>query len=167
MPRVIYEKIHGEPLLYTTMYLHLADQTLCYPKRIIEDVPVDFVVVETGEDERAPIILGRLFLSTAKAIIYVDSAKICFTINDRKERFSFKKHTLKAPVHPQTSYIYADPTAIPKKKKNNRRRNKAKQQREDPAWMVNTIETEYDHLLPSPYLTKKDDPGVPTIDCKI
>jgi hypothetical protein len=25
MPRVIYEKIHGEPLLYTTMCLQLAD----------------------------------------------------------------------------------------------------------------------------------------------
>jgi hypothetical protein len=33
--------------------------------------------------------------------------------------------------------------------------------------MVNTVDTEYDHLLPSPYLTKKDDPEVPTIDCKI
>jgi hypothetical protein len=116
---------------------------------------------------RAPIILGRPFLSTAKAIIYADSAKICFTINDRKERFSFKRCTLKAPVHPQTLYIYAEPTAAPKKKNNNRRRNKAKQQREDPVWMVNTVEIEYEHLLPSPYLTKKDDLGVPTIDCKI
>jgi hypothetical protein len=124
------------------------------------------VVVETGGDERAPIILGRPFLSTAKAIIYTNSAKICFTINDRKERFCFKRRTLKAPVHPQTPYIYADPTAAPKKKNNNRR-NKAKQQREEPVRMVNTVETEYDHLLPSPYLTKKDDPGVPTIDCKI
>jgi hypothetical protein len=67
MPRVIYEKIHGEPLLYTTMYLQLADQTLCYPKGILEDVyvrvghsgvSVDFMVVETGGDERALIILG-------------------------------------------------------------------------------------------------------------
>jgi hypothetical protein len=38
MPRVIYEKIHGDPLLYTTMCLQLADQTLCYPKGILEDV---------------------------------------------------------------------------------------------------------------------------------
>jgi hypothetical protein len=67
MPRVIYEKIHGEPLLYTTMCLQLADQILCYPKGILKDVyirvghsdvPVDFVIVETGGDERAPIILG-------------------------------------------------------------------------------------------------------------
>jgi hypothetical protein len=106
-------------------------------------------------------------LSTTKAIIYADSAKIYFTINDRKERFSFKRRTLKAVVHPQTPYIYADPTAALKKKNNNRRRNKAKQQREDPVWMVNTVETKYNHILPSPYLTKKDDPGVPTIDCKI
>jgi hypothetical protein len=66
-PRVTYEKIHGEPLLYTTMCLQLVDQTLCYPKGILEDVYVrvghsgvsaDFVIVETRGDERAPIILG-------------------------------------------------------------------------------------------------------------
>ena len=34
-------------------------------------VPVDFVVLEIGGDERAPIILGRHFLSTTEAIIYV------------------------------------------------------------------------------------------------
>jgi hypothetical protein len=57
--------------------LQLADQSLCNPKGVLEDViirveqsyvPVDFVVLETGEDEKAPIILGRPFLSTAKAI---------------------------------------------------------------------------------------------------
>jgi hypothetical protein len=54
------------------MRLQLADQSLCYPKGILEDaiirvgqsyVPVDFVVLEIG-DERAPIILGRPFMST-------------------------------------------------------------------------------------------------------
>jgi hypothetical protein len=57
MPKVIYEKIHGNPLLYT----------LYYPKGILEDVWIevghsyvlaDFVIVETGGDEKAPIILG-------------------------------------------------------------------------------------------------------------
>jgi len=79
MPKVIYEKIHGPPLLYTTMCLQLADQMLCYPMGILENIwvvvgqsslRVDFVVIETGGDERARIILGRPFLSTAKAIIY-------------------------------------------------------------------------------------------------
>jgi hypothetical protein len=67
MPKVIYDKILGDPLLYTNMCLQLADQTLCYPEGVLEDaiirvrqsyVLVDFVVIEIGEDERAPIILG-------------------------------------------------------------------------------------------------------------
>jgi hypothetical protein len=109
MPKVIYDKILGDLLLYTNIHLHLADQSLCYPKEILEDaiirvaqsyVPVDFVVLETGEDEKAPIILGRPFLSTAKAIIYADTAKICFSIKDKKEKFSFKDHILYSPAHP-------------------------------------------------------------------
>jgi hypothetical protein len=48
------------------MRLQLADQTLYYPKGVLEDaiirvrqsyVLVDFVVIEIGGDERAPIIL--------------------------------------------------------------------------------------------------------------
>jgi hypothetical protein len=52
------------------------------------------MVLEIGGDDRAPIILGRPFLSTAKAIIYEDTAKIYFTIKDRKEKFLFKDHIL-------------------------------------------------------------------------
>ena len=33
--------------------------------------------------------------------------------------------------------------------------------------MINTLRSKYDHLLVSPYLTNKDDPGVPTIVCTI
>jgi hypothetical protein len=74
MPRVIYDKINGDTLLYTNMCLQLVDQSLCYPKGILEDiyvrvgqsyVPANFVVLETGGDVRAPIILGRPFLNTA------------------------------------------------------------------------------------------------------
>jgi hypothetical protein len=108
MPKVIYDKILGDPLLYINMRLQLADQSLCYPKGILEDaiirvgqsyVLVDFVVLKIGGDERASIILGRPFLSITKAIIYADTAKICFTIKDRK-KFSFKDHILYSPAHP-------------------------------------------------------------------
>jgi hypothetical protein len=33
--------------------------------------------------------------------------------------------------------------------------------------MMNTLQSEYDHLLASPFLTKKDDLGVLTIECTI
>jgi hypothetical protein len=80
------------------------------------------MVVETGGDEKASIILGQPFLRTTKAIIYTDDAKICFTIKGRKERFTFKNKTLQSPAHPQKAYIYKIA-----EKKTNRRRNKTKQ----------------------------------------
>ena len=113
----------------------------------------------------APIIQGRPFLSTAKAIIYVDNAKICFTIKDKKEKFSFKNHILQSHGHPQTPYL-PEETSVGKKK-NRRRKNKAKQSQEESVNMINTLRSEYDHLLASPFLAKKDDPSVPTIDCTI
>ena len=33
--------------------------------------------------------------------------------------------------------------------------------------MINTFRSEYNHLLASPFLAKKDDPSVPTIECTI
>jgi hypothetical protein len=33
--------------------------------------------------------------------------------------------------------------------------------------MINLVHTKYDHLLVSPYLNKRDDLGIPTVDCKI
>jgi hypothetical protein len=55
------------------------------------------------------------------------------------------------------------------KKKNNRRRrkNKASQSSEETVNIINTLRSEYDHLLAPPFLTKKDDPDIPTIKCII
>ena len=89
------------------MRLQLADQALCYPKGVLEDaiirvgqsyVPVDFVVVDTGGDEKSSIILGWPFLCTMKAIIYAKHAKIVFTIKDKKEKFSFRSRMMHTPT---------------------------------------------------------------------
>jgi hypothetical protein len=133
MPKVIYEKFLGDTLLYTTMCLQLADQSLCCPEGILEDVYVrvgnsyvlvDFVVVETGGDERSPIILGRPFLNTTKAIIYTSDAKIYFTISDMKKKFSFKNKTLKTPAHPKW-YTHIK-TRQQTRRRRRRRRTKAR-----------------------------------------
>ena len=174
MPKVLYEKIHGDPLLYTTMCLQMEDQTLCYPKGILEDVcvrvgqsyvPTDFVVIETGGDERAPIILGRPFLCTAKAIIYADNAKISFNIKGRKETFTFRKCTLKDPTHPHSPYNQENYDRAEIKKKNQRNRNR--QPKVESLRMVIAVDKDHDHLLASPHLIKREDPGVPTIECTI
>ena len=103
MPRVIYEKFFTYPLSDTTMCLQLADRTLCYPRGILKNmcvrigtlyVPADFVVIETGVDERSPIILGRPFLNTAGAVIYASPAKISFIVKRKKETFFFQESNL-------------------------------------------------------------------------
>jgi hypothetical protein len=57
-------------------------------------VPADFVVIETGGDEKSPIILGRPFLNTAGSIMYANIAKICFNIKGKREAFFFKDKVL-------------------------------------------------------------------------
>jgi hypothetical protein len=93
---VIYEKMFDYPLSYTTMCLQLADQSLYYAKGILEDiyvrvgssyVPAYFVVIETGHDEKSPIILGWPFLNIARAIIYANAAKIYFNIKGKRDFF--------------------------------------------------------------------------------
>jgi len=134
MPKVIYEKILNDPLLYTNMHLQLADQTICIPEGVLEKlvirvgqsyVPVDFMVMETGVDEKAPIILGGPFLCTTKAIIYTEYAKIVLSNKDKKETFTFKNRILKAPAAPKqfNQQGKQEQQSMPKKKnnRNNRR----------------------------------------------
>ena len=88
MPKVIYDHIlQFDTLLYTTMHMQLVDQSTRRVEGIAEYiciqvgssyVSVDFVVLDTGCDLKAPIILGRPFQHTTKAIIQAESARICF-----------------------------------------------------------------------------------------
>jgi hypothetical protein len=108
------------------MSLQPADQSICYHKGVLEEVVirvgqsyvlVDFVAVDTGGDERAPIILGQPFLCTAKAIIYAEHANIVFFIKDKNEKFSFKERILHSPALPQKAFMPEKPAApVPKKK---------------------------------------------------
>jgi len=115
------------------------------------------VVIETGADERSPVILGRPFLNTSGAIIYASAAKINFNIKGRKETFSFKNKTTQIPEQPQYE---------PRKRTNRRNKNK-KQVWTESAKMVTAIHRGQDRRLKSPFLIKKDDPGVPSIECSI
>jgi hypothetical protein len=96
----------------------------------------------------------------------VDIAKIYFTIKDKK-KFSFKGRILYSPAHPQKAYLPEETIAVTKKKKNRRKKNKTSQSPKETINIINTIQSEYDHLLAPPFLDKKDDPGVPTIECTI
>ncbi|GJS25660.1 reverse transcriptase domain-containing protein [Tanacetum coccineum] len=78
LPHSIYKKLGLEALTPTRIALELANRSITHPIGIAEDVVVrvddftflaDFVVVNFEPDRRVPIILGRPFLRTAKALI--------------------------------------------------------------------------------------------------
>nr|GFB26247.1 hypothetical protein [Tanacetum cinerariifolium] len=67
-------------LLSTRMTLELANRAICTPAGIVRDVfilvskftfPADFFIVDYESDLRVPLILGRPFLRTARALIDV------------------------------------------------------------------------------------------------
>jgi hypothetical protein len=98
MPRDVFEKL-CLPLEHTGMCLELGDNSIRYPLGITEDVPVkvghhfipvDFVVLEMGEREKPPLILGRPFLKTMGATIDVGKGEINFDINGEKSSFKFR-----------------------------------------------------------------------------
>ncbi|GJT27245.1 reverse transcriptase domain-containing protein [Tanacetum coccineum] len=102
MPLSVWEKLNLPDLTKTRMILELADRTISTPTGIAEDVfvkvgtfffPADFVVVDYIADPRVPLILGRPFLRTARALIDVhgeqmtlrhDDQSITFKVGDTK-----------------------------------------------------------------------------------
>ena len=99
MPKKVFDKLNYSTLTPTSMCLQLADQSVCYPAGIVENilvkiqnffVPVDFVVLDMQEDMKTPLILGRPFLSTTNAHIDVGAGEIKFHINEKEEQFAFK-----------------------------------------------------------------------------
>nr|GEY95552.1 reverse transcriptase domain-containing protein [Tanacetum cinerariifolium] len=80
MPLSIWEKLSLHELTPTQMILELADRSTTRPAGIAEDVFVkvrkfhlltDFVVVDYVVDPRVPLISGRSFLRTGRALINV------------------------------------------------------------------------------------------------
>jgi hypothetical protein len=53
-------------------------------------MPVDFVVLEMDAGHQTPLILGRPFLTTTAATIYVAAWIIKLNINGKEETFAFK-----------------------------------------------------------------------------
>ncbi|XP_073133953.1 uncharacterized protein [Henckelia pumila] len=85
----------GEPKS-TRMSLQLAERSIKYPRGIIEDVlvkvdkfifPVDFVVLDMEEDLNMPLILGRPFLETGKALIDVQKGELLLRVGEEKISF--------------------------------------------------------------------------------
>ena len=98
MSKETYDKLFYTPLASTSIYSQLADQSTCYLEGVATDllvkvrsayVPTDFMILDMGNTEDTPLILGRPFLNTINACIYVGSGQIQFHFARRKEIFAF------------------------------------------------------------------------------
>nr|GFA19963.1 reverse transcriptase domain-containing protein [Tanacetum cinerariifolium] len=85
MPLSIWKKLSLPELTPTRMTLELADRSIIRPKGVAEDVfvkvgkfhyPTNFVVVDFEADPRVPLIVGRSFLRTGRAVIDVYGEEI-------------------------------------------------------------------------------------------
>ncbi|GJU10579.1 reverse transcriptase domain-containing protein [Tanacetum coccineum] len=100
LPHSIYKQLGLGALKPTRMTLELANRSVTHPMGIAEDVVVrvdgftflaDFVVVNFEPDPRVPIILGRPFLRTAKALIDLYEEKLTLRVGSDELIFYVEK----------------------------------------------------------------------------
>ncbi|GKC49196.1 reverse transcriptase domain-containing protein [Tanacetum coccineum] len=97
IPYSLYAKLSLETLKPTKMSVRLADRSFQYPVGIVKNMlvevgkftfPVDFVILEMEEDIKVPLILGKPFLHTADAVIYVKQKQLNLGVGSERMVFS-------------------------------------------------------------------------------
>ncbi|XP_070005599.1 uncharacterized protein [Nicotiana sylvestris] len=101
MPLAIYKRLGIGRAIPTSMLLQLADRTMKRPSSILDDVliqvgkfvfPVDFVILDCKIYEKIPIILGRPFLVTWRALIDCENGELKMRLNDEEITFNVQKY---------------------------------------------------------------------------
>ena len=97
MPLSIYKKLGlGDPK-NTAMRLRMADRTVKRPIGILHDVlvkvesfifPTDFLILDCEVDFEVPIILGRPFLATDRALVDMEKGQMKFWLNNEESTFN-------------------------------------------------------------------------------
>jgi hypothetical protein len=103
MSMVTYKHLYRDrPLCPTYLQLQLADQSFWFLEGIAKDVtvkirdqevPADFMVLDMGEEDDVHLILGRPFLHTTSAIIYMKQGEIHFHFPREKVHCYFNSYT--------------------------------------------------------------------------
>ncbi|XP_057719517.1 uncharacterized protein LOC130933937 [Arachis stenosperma] len=115
MPLSMMRKLAIEELKPTRMSLVMADRSIKTPNGIVENLlvkvgkfifPADFVILDTEEEGNNLIILGRLFLATAIAIIDVEKGEMIFRVYNEQMVIN----VFKSMQHPpeQEDYLRVD-----------------------------------------------------------
>ena len=108
MPLSIFKRLGLGEACPTIVTLQLADRSLKHPRGVIEDVLVnvdkfiflaDFIILDMEEDKEIPIILGRPFLATSRAMIDVQRGELKLRVQEDEVKFN----VFEAVRHPAES----------------------------------------------------------------
>ncbi|GJT39797.1 reverse transcriptase domain-containing protein [Tanacetum coccineum] len=114
MPLLVWKKLGLPELISTRITLELANRSVCTPAGIARDVfvpvgrftfPADFIIVDYESDPRVPIILGRPFLRTARALIDVYGEELILRNDDERLILNMKHDTSSYSNKPQRESI--------------------------------------------------------------
>nr|GEU45184.1 DNA-directed DNA polymerase [Tanacetum cinerariifolium] len=117
MPLSIWKKLSLPELTPTRMPLELADRSITRPKGVAEDVFIkvgkfhfltDFVVVDFEADPIVPLILGRSFLRTGRALIDVYGEEITLRVNEESITFNLNQTMRYSLTYDDTSVNRVD-----------------------------------------------------------
>nr|XP_016474708.1 PREDICTED: uncharacterized protein LOC107796451 [Nicotiana tabacum] len=114
MPLYVFRKLEGDlgVIKSMPMSLQLADQTTILPEGIIEDIlvrvdkfvfPIDFIVVDMELNKEVPLILGRPFLCTGRAILDIYEGKLMLRVGNENVVFQMKR-MMKYPSDEASAY---------------------------------------------------------------
>nr|GEV18029.1 reverse transcriptase domain-containing protein [Tanacetum cinerariifolium] len=114
MPLSVWKKI-GLPELISTRITHeLANRAIRTPTGIARDTsvsvrkftfPADFVIVDYESDPRVPLILGRPFLRTTRALIDVHEEEMIFCDGDERLTLNMRHDTSRYSNQPHKESI--------------------------------------------------------------
>ncbi|GJT47488.1 reverse transcriptase domain-containing protein, partial [Tanacetum coccineum] len=114
MPLSVWKKLRLPELISTQMTLELANREICIPVGITRDVfvpvgkftfPTDFVIVDYESDPRVPLILGRPFLWTARALIDVHGEEMILRDGNERLTLNMKHDTSSYSTQPHQESI--------------------------------------------------------------
>ncbi|XP_019246295.1 PREDICTED: uncharacterized protein LOC109225942 [Nicotiana attenuata] len=100
MPLAIYTKLGIGRARLTSMLLQLADRAVKRLTGILDDVlvqvgkfvfPIDFVILDCQVAEEIPIILGRPFLATRRALIDCETGELKVRLNNEEIIFNVQQ----------------------------------------------------------------------------
>ncbi|XP_070002751.1 uncharacterized protein [Nicotiana sylvestris] len=100
----IYRRLEKEigEIKSVSISLQLVDQSTIIPEGIVEDVlvrvdkfifPVDIIEVKMEENKEIPLILGRIFLETGRAILDIHDRKLMLCVGDETVTFEMNVET--------------------------------------------------------------------------